>query len=92
METHTHANCFNAWYNKVASSMVSSGDWAIQLQMMPSCCRGNLFALVFAPNVISFFQVLTNIISLFSRGLKFMWNILKQFVSLRRGIIRFGVH
>jgi hypothetical protein len=62
------------------------------LQMMPSCCRGNLSALVLVPNVISFFQVLTSIISLFSRGLKFMWNILKQFVSLRRGIIKFGVH
>jgi hypothetical protein len=29
MESRTHANCLNAWYNKVASSMVSSGDWAI---------------------------------------------------------------
>jgi len=29
MGTRTHANCLNAWYNKVASSMVSSGDWAI---------------------------------------------------------------
>jgi len=29
MESRTHARCLNAWYNKLASSMVSSGDWAI---------------------------------------------------------------
>jgi hypothetical protein len=29
MESRTHSNCLTTWYNKVASSMVSSGHWAI---------------------------------------------------------------